>query len=224
MHKAETFWHRLALASEILRFANSLRNSKSIGSKKTNNFEEPIFRTQYAAMIWDIVKEHKSIRKVCLIALHDAEDFKFDMASSIDGSKVSDEQSRLSNVGDFTRLKRTKLLKHIYHVVFFSLDYEDKIGANMPALLLVSLLHDFGKHKMVISNHRSATWTDHEEISANYARHIMKLSGDFNDEFIESVCAVIATHHKIKKPGVPLRDYLNKADMQARYFEGNYQG
>jgi len=223
LSKAELFWHRLTLASDILNYANKKRilRTESLLSKNTDLIEDdaiPIFRTYYAKLIWDIMSNYPSLKNVTLIALTDAETYKFDRSSSIDDREDS---KRLGKLTHYSKLKRTRLLKHIYHVVWISYLLKDRAGGSIQGLLLLALFHDFGKNEEINNTHKSAEYRWHEEISANYARSVMKSTGDFTSEYIETICSILATHHKFPQNGVLLYDLLGEADGAARELEGS---
>jgi hypothetical protein len=220
--KAELFWLRLNLASGILDYANKRRHLRTLGLlPDSSNLDAedfiPIFRTYYAKLIWDIMATYPILKKTTFIALNDAEKFKFDRVSSIDDA---DDSPRLGKTSHYSKLKRTRLLKHIYHVVWVASLLKDKAGGNIQGLLLLALFHDFGKNEEVKGAHKSAIFRSHEEISSNYARSIMSSTGDFTSEYVETICSIIATHHKLPQRGVLLYDLLNMADGSARELEG----
>lgn len=177
---------------------------------------EPIFRTHFAEMIWEIMSKFPVLKKTTLLALSDAEKYQFDICSSI---KDDEDTERLGRATGFEKLKKTRLLQHTYHVVWYASLFIEKAGGNMPSLLLLALFHDFGKHGAIRDLHKITANVNHALISANYAASIMKLSGDFSDEYIEIIERILATHHASPAKGVLLYDLLNEADRLARILE-----
>lgn len=217
--KAKLFWHRLSLALDILEL---VREHSQNNPQKEDIVIDVVpldlkFRTNFAQMIWDIAKDYETIRSVVLIALHDAELYNFDLSSSINSTMKDDVERHSKSAGvHFKKLVRARLLEHIYHVVFYASTFKDEAYRQMPALILVALLHDFGKHEAIIKNHSSPkSYLSHEEISANYAQYIMKKAKCFSDDFIKTITVIIATHHNNPGNGI-LYKYLNKADFLAR--------
>lgn len=193
------------------QFSESLSQLNALDDNST-----PTFRTHFAEMIWDIMSKYPVLNKTTLLALADAEKYQFDICSSI---KDDEDTERFGKATGFEKLKKTRLLQHTYHVVWYASTFIDKAGGNMPSLLLLALLHDFGKHGAIKELHKSAAILNHESISANYAAKIMKLSGDFSDEYIEIIERILATHHTSPAKGVLLYDLLNEADRLARILE-----
>lgn len=231
MDKGEEFWHRILLASEIMDHINHTRgNSQNELFPNHENHKEitiiPDFRTDAATMIWEIMKPYEKLRATALLALSDAESLEFDLTSSVPTSdyltsKRGGDDERLAKFGNFEKLRKTRLLKHTYHVVFYANSMKLKAGGNIGSLLLLALFHDFGKHPAIAADHKSQEWKKHEEISANYARTIMEKSGDFSSEYIESIVTIISQHHMSPVAGAPLYELLNEADAMARRYEAS---
>lgn len=214
------FWHRLHLAGEIMNLVNIENEKKRLletGTIEEDNVEvTPVFRTHFATMIWDIMSKYPVLKKTAFIALSDAEKYQFDICSSI---KDDEDTLRLGKALGFEKLKKTRLLQHTYHVVWYASKFTEKAGGNMPSLLLLALLHDFGKHGAIKELYKISTNVSHEMISANYASSIMKTSGDFSDEYIEIIERIMSTHHTSPVKGVLLYDLLNEADRLSRILE-----
>lgn len=225
--KGELFWLRLSTGAELLRFIDEERKEKGVDvlgdltTKPKHLVEEPLFRTKYASMMWDIAKNIPILQNIFSLALRDAERFNFDKCSSFPTrkGKVASDERRLRVYGNFEKLKKVRLLKHTYHVVFYASTLKDIAGGNYPSLLLLALLHDFGKNNEIIAGQGMTDASPHEEISSMYARAIMKSTGDFTKAYIDSITKIIATHHKAPQHGVPLYDLLEMSDSLAREFE-----
>lgn len=174
------------------------------------------FRTKYAELIWDHCRPYPELYTVFRIALQDAERLEFDKASSINDGE---DYERLGASDSFAKLKRTRLLKHTYHVVFYAAQLKDEAGGFTPQLLLMALLHDFGKHGAIRAEHASKKYTRHEQISANYGRSIMEISGEFSGQYIDTFVYALSHHHIDSHQNVYLYKLLNKADQMARILE-----
>lgn len=221
--KAKIFWHRLSLATKLIKLINEnnvhIATSKQDGLLEIIREEEPIFRTNHAKMIWDITKQYPAIMEVVLVALKDAELYNFDVCSSINAS-AKDDSARWGKVSGYKNLIKTRLLEHTYHVVFYASTFKNEVGGHMPTLLLLALFHDYGKNEHIILNHKPLGYSTHEEVSANYAKYLLKNSLNFrdSDDFIALITKIITTHHNGEN-NTMLYKYLNKADQTARELE-----
>lgn len=229
MNEGELFWRRLSLVTDLFDFINDERKTKHALLLKGSESEsalvsrQPVFENEYSRMIWNIIKDERELQDVAIIALMDAEKYEFNKVSSVrdkegDRDNNKDDSKRLMAYGSFEKLKNTRLLKHTYHVVFYASTLKKSAGGHYQSLLLLSLLHDFGKHKEIANIHHSQAWTFHEEVSANYARTIMRSAGNFTDNYIESIVHILKTHH-LSSLKAPLYDLLNTSDRMARQLE-----
>lgn len=183
-------------------------------------------QTYLGKMIWNIMSEYQEITEIAYIAIRDAEELKFEEHSSMELVVKKDGTTGISE-SDFKRLGgpgleklvKTRLMTHIYHVVLFASKFKEEVGRQMPALLLLALLHDFGKHPVIAKRHRSLEWSTHEEISGNYAKMLIQDSQDFSNEFADEFAIILAKHHIDSDSKVLLYRYLNLADHYARELE-----
>jgi HD-GYP domain-containing protein (c-di-GMP phosphodiesterase class II) len=215
----QLFWYRLAVSSLLIKEVNTQRLEKKMAHKTEfpidNIDDSPVFRTKYAAEIWKIMSRYPSIRNTTLIALRDAEAYNFDLISSIIDK---DDSKRFSNADRFTRLKKVRLLAHTYHVVWYASKMEKEAKGLMPALLLLALLHDFGKSPKISALYASKSYKSHEEISSSYAESILTSSKEYSEEFTSVIKMIILTHHE-SPTNAPLYLLLNAADHKARILE-----
>ncbi|MDD3465631.1 MAG: HD domain-containing protein [Campylobacterales bacterium] len=149
------------------------------------------------------------------IALLDMKKYSFKTISSI----PEKQRDYIKDFNNFAKLKRVNLLEHTYNVVKQAQSMKAELGYNYPTLLILCLLHDFGKSKDIKQNYASENWSLHEQISANYLKHVL-LKLNFDEKFIVTLTEILNHHHDDSKPTRDkLTQMLKKCDSFARIDE-----
>lgn len=208
--KGTLFWNRLSLGGEII---NLLEKTKNEAIQKENYFLQVKFRTHYAQMTWEIMKEYPMCKSVAIMALNNAEDCEFDKKPSVNES----DKCFFLDV-KYKKYKNVNHLLHIFHIIFFAshLKIDNKL---MPELLLLALLYSFGKNDVIKDRHGSKEYNLDYEISARYAISISRLSNEFFEKDIKKIGNILVNYDIYSKKNDNICKLIAIAEVQARAFE-----
>lgn len=167
---------------------------------------------------------HTSLPIITQMILEDMNLYQFQNYSSV--NKIYDQH--LKAYTSYELLSQVTLLDHTYHVAVEAIELTKSYPQTFRSIvILLALLHDFGKCIQIEKEYQRDENEPHHFISANYAKEKLQkyifTNKEINGELIVTLFENLRNHHSTvaAKPNSFL-DFLRKADYKAREKEIAY--
>ncbi|MBW6487571.1 HD domain-containing protein [Sulfurimonas sp.] len=186
----------------INKVLSNISHKKVISNQKKITLDVKIKNKQIFYDLAKIMEKTNGYRKILIKIFEDMDKFEFDKASSVtNGDTLFAEY-------DFTEIK---LYEHTLNVFAEMLKIVDKETQGREVLILLALLHDFGKSNALCKHYKITKEEKHWIRSSQYFNTIIEEDRDFFDldeTAIQIIRYVLSIHHD---------SLTTEADKQNRY-------
>lgn len=189
-------WKKM-IANKVL---SNISHQKLVSHQKKIKFDVKLSNAFIFSDLGMVFKHIGGYRRLFIKLFEDMDKFKFTQASSVTTADILPSMYGEINLYDHTLNTFKQMLKAI-----------DDNSANKEILLLLALLHDFGKSELLCENYKITKEEKHWVRSSLYFKQIIENDSfffDLDETGIHIIRYILSIHHD---------SLLNSTEQQNRY-------